>query len=184
MINRLKNHNWTYIVVMAIVRGVYMPGALIISFGHIISAGEDLGLTGWQAFTAPFFLDGFAVLGMIGRSHAFLPETRRWALWMQVGAGAASLIANVYAGHNAGERIYGFLIVAGFVVAERFAERAYAAPIAADLAKAKRSEAARKGAATKAAKKAAATPAAAKPRKTSATRRVRQLAPALAPAAA
>lgn len=157
------NRNWTYLTVTTIVR-LYMLGALAISFGHIISAAHLLQLHGWQAYTVPFAIDGFAVLGMIGRSRRFAASTQRTGFRLQALAGIASLAANVYAGHTLGERLYGALIVTAFVVAEWYAGKLAPAPApagptaeqlaAAELA-AKRSAAATKAAATKAAKRAA-----------------------------
>lgn len=152
--------NWTYLAVTAIVR-LYMLGALAISFSHIIEAAHSTGLQGWQAFTTPFAIDGFAILGMIGRSHRFAASTQRIGFRLQMGAGALSLICNIYAGHNLGERIYGALIVAGFVTAEWYAAKlapaaVITAPTAAEQLAAKRSAAAVQAAATRKANKVAA----------------------------
>lgn len=155
--------NWTYLIVTVIVR-LYMVGALAISFTHITHASEMLGLTGWQVITVPFFIDGFAILGMIGRSHRFTEATRRTGFRLQIAAGALSFAANVFAGQNAGERIYGALVVAGFITAEWYAAKlapaaviaAPAEPTADELLAAKRSAAAVQAAATRKANKAAA----------------------------
>lgn len=153
--------NYTYLVVTAIVR-LYMLGALAISFSHIITAAHLLQLTGWQAYTTPAFVDGFAVLGMIGRSQRFAPATRRSGFRLQLAAGALSFAANVFAGHTVGERAYGALVVAGFVVSEWYgAKLAPAAvvvecPTDAEVLAAKRSAAAVKAAATRKANKEAA----------------------------
>lgn len=140
--------NWTYLTVAAIVR-IYMIGALAISFSHIITASHMLELNGWQAYTVPFAIDGFAVLGMIGRSHRFAEATRRTGFRFQLGAGALSFAANVFAGHTVGERLYGALIVAAFVAAEKYADKLRPAPVVTEEAKAKRSEAAKRGAVTR-----------------------------------
>lgn len=150
------SRNWRYILVMLVVRGLYMPGALAISFDHIVTAGHMLGLTGWQAYTTPAFLDGFALIGMLMRARTFTTDVRRFGLWLQCGAGVGSLAANVTAGSTAGERIYGALVVAGLVVAELAGERLHAgrAPKPGARAAVDRSAAARKAAATRAANKA------------------------------
>jgi hypothetical protein len=150
--------NWTYLIVTAIVR-LYMLGALAISFSHIEHASTSLGLTGWPVLTVPFFIDGFAVLGMIGRSSRFADATRRTGFRLQLAAGALSFAANIYSGQNTGERIYGALVVAGFVTAEWYGAKLAPAPVvhigptaeeiaAAELS-AKRSAAAVKAAATR-----------------------------------
>jgi hypothetical protein len=126
--------NWRYILVMLVVRGFYMPGALAISFTHILTAGHMLGLTGWQAWTTPFFIDGFALIGMIMRSRTFAAaDIRRFGLRLQIAAGAGSLAANIAAGHTTGERIYGALVVAGLVIAELAGERLHAGGPAATV---------------------------------------------------
>lgn len=140
--------NATYLIVSSIVR-IYMIGALIISFNHIVAASHMLGLTGWQAVTVPFAIDGFAVLGMIGRSARFAAETQRTGFRLQIAAGMLSLAANVYAGHNIGERLYGAPIVAAFVIAEWYAAKLRPAPVVAPVVNAARSEAAKKAAATR-----------------------------------
>lgn len=147
MLKRLKAANWTYLIVSGIVR-VYMLGALTISFGHIVAASHLLQLNGWQAYTVPFAVDGFAVLGMIGRSHRFAATTRKTGFKLQAAAGVLSLGANVYAGHTIGERLYGGLIVAAFVVAEAYAGKLAPAPAAKPVS-ADRSAAARKAAETR-----------------------------------
>lgn len=144
--------NWTYIAVCVIVRA-YMLGALAISFRHIITAADLLALHGWQAWTVPFAVDGFAVLGMIGRSARFAPATQRTGLRLQAGAGLVSLAANIYAGHTLGERLYGALIVSAFIVAEWYAGKL--APAVVQTASTRRSEAAKRAAVTKKANAAA-----------------------------
>lgn len=142
--------NWTYLTVLSITR-LYLAGALAISFMHIVTTAHLLDLTGWQAMTTPFAIDGMAVLGLIGRSHRWEPSTRRAGLVLQAGAGAVSLFCNVYAGHTIGQRIYGALIVVLFVVAEWYANKLRPAPAAGtvDAKHAARSEAAKRGAETK-----------------------------------
>lgn len=172
--------NWTYLIAITIVRA-FMAGAAAISFSHIITTANMLGLHGWQAWTTPFAIDGFAALGMLGRSRRFAEQTRRVGLRFAIAAGLISLAANIYAGHTVGERIYGVIVVLAFVSAEQYADRmapAPAAPVvvepsAEELATAKRSEAAKKAAATRAANKATKTTAA---KKAAATRAAKKAA--------
>jgi len=93
---------------------------------------------------------------MIGRSRRFDTATRRTGFRLQMAAGSLSLAANIFAGHNVGERLYGALVVAGFVAAEWYGAKlrpATAGPTVEDLAAAelaaKRSAAAVKAAATR-----------------------------------
>jgi hypothetical protein len=107
-----------YYLVMAIIRGIYMPATLWLSFNHIIGLGHMTGLTGSQAYVAPFLVDGFAVMGMVFRSFED-HSLKVFGVWMQAVAGLASLGANVAAGHSLGERVFGALVVVAFVVAEQ-----------------------------------------------------------------
>jgi hypothetical protein len=117
MFNTIKA-NPKYFLVMAIVRGIYMPSTLVLSFSHIVALGHMTGLTGTQAYLAPFLVDGFAVMGMVFRSFDDR-AMRRAGIWMQAVAGVASLAANVAAGRTLGERVFGALVVAAFVAAEQ-----------------------------------------------------------------
>ncbi len=154
-----KHSNATYVVTVVIVYA-FMLGAAAISFSHIVDVSHTLGL-GWEAWTVPFFVDGIAVLGKIGRSGKFAARTQRAGLALMAGAGALSLTCNVMAGDNLGQQLYGGLVVAGFITTEWYAAKLEAAPPATpvvdDAVKAKRSEAARKAAVTRKANKAKAT---------------------------
>jgi hypothetical protein len=119
----------TAYTVVSIIVNFFMLGAAAISFTHIITASAKLGLVNWQAYTVPFFIDGLAILGMIGRTHSIAARTddpaatKRFGFRLQLGAGALSLAANVFAGHNLGEKLFGILVVAGFVVTEKYSEK-------------------------------------------------------------
>lgn len=139
---------------------LFMAGAAYVSFMHIVHTAAALGL-GAERWTVPFIIDGLAVLGLIGRSPRFAAKTQTAGLKLTIGAGLLSLAANIAAGENLGQRIYGALIVAAFVVAEWYGAKLSPAPAAApveqvtDEAKAaRRSEGAKKAAATRAANKA------------------------------
>jgi hypothetical protein len=121
-----KPRNRTYLLVATIVRA-FMLGAAGVSFTHIVATAHSLGLA-WEAWTVPLVVDGLAVLGLVGRSARFAPATQRAGLRLMVGAGLLSLACNVYAGHNLGQRLYGALIVAAFVVAEWYAAQLRPAP--------------------------------------------------------
>jgi len=122
-----RTTNWTYVLVATIVRA-FMLGAAAISFGHIVATSHALGL-GWEAWTVPAFVDGLAVLGLVGRSARFAGSTQRAGLRLMAGAGLLSLACNVYAGHNLGQRLYGVLVVAGFIAAEWYAVKLRPAPV-------------------------------------------------------
>lgn len=162
--------NWTYLSGKAI-GWMFLIGALAASYTHIVHLFEMLGLHGWQAFTAPAFVDGFAMLGRLARSRQFDGKTRIMGLRVQVTATAVSFIANVIAGDSIGARIFGALVVIGYVVAELLTERMSPAATQAEQTKATRSAAATKAAATRAANKARTEAAAASKAKAAAARR-------------
>jgi len=132
-----------------VIASAFLLAAVVISFSHIIHAAEKLQVTTWQAWTAPFFIDGFMLLGMLGGSARFAESTQRTAAKLRLGAVLASLVANVYAGETVGDRMYGGLIVAGFLTAEWFVSRIKAAPTATEI-KAAQLAATRKAAAAQA----------------------------------
>ena len=148
----------------SLVKGIvklYFAAALVISFTHIIEASHKLGLLGWQSWTTPFAIDGIAVIGLIMRGEAFSTATRKLGYQDQIGAGALSHAANIYAGDTLGERLYGLLIVILFVLSEWLSDRiesreAEQAREQAAEQVAKRQAAAAKAAATRKANRAAA----------------------------
>jgi hypothetical protein len=134
-------------------------GAATISFMHIVEVGQRYGL-GWQSWIAPFLIDGFAILGTLGRGKEFSAASRKAGLKMVVGAGMVSLVCNVMAGENQIQKGFGVLVVAGFVAAEWYASKLGKAPAVvladADAAgKARRREIALRAAATRKANAAA-----------------------------
>lgn len=124
-----------YTVVSIIVNG-FMLMAAGISYSHIVQTSVRLGIADWQAYIVPLFIDGLAVLGMIGRSDAMAAQLRArnrteaeiaavksFGFKLQFGAGALSLAANFYAGETLGAQLLGILIVGGFVITEKYAEK-------------------------------------------------------------
>lgn len=136
-------------IVQTIVK-LYFVGALAGSFVHIISAAEKLGLSGWEAWSTPFMIDGLALIGMVMRLNDFSIATRTLGFRVQMVMGALSLVANVYAAKNIGGVIYGVLIVALYIASEGISERMESSQVDRDReAKIKRQEAAQKAAATR-----------------------------------
>lgn len=124
-----------YTIVSLIVNG-FMLGAAALSFSHIVTTSTRLGIMSWQAYLVPFFIDGLAVLGMIGRSEAMaralaargctpeqIADIKRFGFRLQLVAGLLSLAANWYAGHTLGEKLFGILVVTGFVITEKYSEK-------------------------------------------------------------
>jgi hypothetical protein len=90
------------VAIIRIIVKAYFFGAIAISFVHLIEAARKGGLTGYEAVTVPFMIDGIAIIGMIMRGHGFNKATRELGFKVQIGAGALSLAGNVYAAHNVG----------------------------------------------------------------------------------
>lgn len=122
----MRKINWTYWITAVVVH-MFLIGAAAISFSHIVDVSTTMGLT-WEAWTVPFFIDGIAVLGKVGRSRKFAATTQRAGLWLMAIGGALSLAANVAAGDNPGQQAYGVLVVCGFVLTEWYAGKLEKAP--------------------------------------------------------
>jgi len=136
-------------IVRAIAK-IYFLAALAASFTHILTAADKIGLTGWEAMSTPFMIDGLALIGLVMRSEAFSRDTRKIGFRVQLTAGLVSLIANVYAASNVGGMIYGVAVVVLFLAAEWLADKIEG--VEADEAReaaAKRATAAQKAAATR-----------------------------------
>ena len=148
---------------LQVIRGlVYAQavGAGVISFMHIVEVGLRFGL-GWQSYVAPFLIDGFAMLGIIGRNAkdehglwSFSSRARRAGLGLSIGAGLVSLACNVTAGTNGAQMVFGVVVVAGFITAEWYGSTLETAPavkaaVIDDATRARRSAAAIKAAATR-----------------------------------
>ncbi len=159
--------DWTRAAAQAVVLA-FAAGALYFSFDHITQLALDLGAKPAEAKAAPFYIDGFMLLGRMAMSRRFATRTNLIGRRFLIGGALASLAANIGAGHTAGSRAFGALIVVGFLLCEwlagqfgtRTAETAAQAEAdqqaTEDAAKAKRSAAAKKAAVTRAANKATA----------------------------
>ena len=116
-----RSTNRTFAVVKCLVY-LQAAGAAALSFSHITEVGLRFGL-GWEAWVAPFLIDGFALLGTVGRSASFAESTRKTGFRLMIGAGLVSLVCNVEAGSNIGQRVFGCLTVVGFITAEWYASK-------------------------------------------------------------
>jgi len=159
-------HNWIYGIACALVYG-FLAAAAVGSYGNIVGLAHDLGVSSDHAWTTPLLIDGVALMGKLLRSRNLAATAHRAGLRLMLFGGVLSLAANVLHGHTWGDRIYGALLVVGFIVVERASDHLAPAPVAKpvdpDLT-AKRKAAAAKGAATRkrnaaAAKKAPKVPA-------------------------
>jgi hypothetical protein len=122
-----KHSQWPYVVTVLIV-WTLMLGTLAISASHIIETVQKLGLHDWHAYTTPALVDVIAVVGKLGRLDRFAEATRRSSFKLMVFGGALALACNVYAGNNHGERAYGVLLVAAFLLLENHATKLRLAP--------------------------------------------------------
>jgi hypothetical protein len=156
--------NWIYGIACVLVYG-FLAAAAVGSYSNIVGLAHDLGVSSGHAWTTPFLVDGIALMGKLLRSRDLAPTAHRAGLRLMIFGGVLSLAANVLHGHTWGDRIYGALLVVGFIVVERASDHLAPAPavkVASPELKAKRSAAAVKAAATRkrnaAAKKATRTP--------------------------
>lgn len=117
-----SNRDKALIVVRAVV-WFFLVGAAVISTSHIIHTAQMLGL-GWEAYTVPAFVDGIAIVGKVSMLPRFSDTFRRSGFRLLMFGGILSLAANVAAGSNWGERAFGILVVAGFMILESHVVRA------------------------------------------------------------
>lgn len=117
LISTVRSIPATFLVVWLIVRA-FLLGAAYLSYGHIVFTSHKLGVGAETAWMVPFFIDGIAILGLIGRTGALGDKAKRFAPVLILPAGALSLAANVYAGESLGDKAFGALLVAGFVLVE------------------------------------------------------------------
>lgn len=134
----------------------YFVGGLAASATHTVEAAHMSGLTGAEALSVPFLVDGVALLGLVMRGRAFSTPTKALGMRVQMIMGAVSMIINVYAAHTWGGVVYGMAVVGLYMAAEWLSTRLEsAATEEARNAAQRRSESARQAAKTRAAKRAA-----------------------------
>jgi hypothetical protein len=173
----MNNRNNALIVIRVVV-WIFMIGAAAISTRHIVHVSQMLGL-GWESYTVPAFVDGIAIVGKVSMLPRFSNAFRRSGFRLLMFGGVLSLAANVAAGDNWGERAFGVLVVAGFMLLESHATKADRTAVAPTPASRKldpevAAERARKARATREANRLAAlTPA----QRAAQTRRTRAVAP-------
>lgn len=120
----------TALTVIRIVVWFFLIGAALISFSHIVHVSQMLGL-GWESWTVPAFVDGIAIVGKVSMLPRFSAAFRRSGFKLLMFGGVLSLAANVAAGSNWGERAFGVLVVAGFMILESHATKADRTAVAA-----------------------------------------------------
>lgn len=109
-------------IVKAVVK-FYFLGALAVSFIHYLTAGQKVGLVGWQSWVPVLAVDGFAVIGIAMQSKTWDDGTNKLGRRIQLSCGALSLVPNVYAGNTVGERIVGVLVPVSFIASELLVKR-------------------------------------------------------------
>lgn len=117
MFDRIKSINWTLVFVQLIVHG-FLVMAAFISYTDIRALAIRWGVYVSLAWTAPLFIDGLTWMGKLGRSKRLKPKARKAGLVLMGIGGSLSLFANVAVGENTGMKVYGGLVVMGYVVAE------------------------------------------------------------------
>lgn len=148
--------------VIKIIAKLYFFGALTASFLHLIHAAQKGGLTGAEAYSVPFMIDGLALTALIMRGSEFSTRTRKIGFRVFLFTGSLSLAGNVFAASNIGGMVYGVAIVALFLGTEWLSDNIESAQAEIDAKAAqaeadKKAAAIAKGLATKAANKRAAT---------------------------
>jgi hypothetical protein len=134
---------------------MFVLAAAGLSAHDIVTLFGRIGVAVPFAYLAPVFVDGVTWLGKLMRSRSLSARTNRLGLVYLVAGGSASLAANWLAGDTLGWKILGALAVVGFILGEIALDHIEPRPappvkVEADAAtRARRSEAARKGAATR-----------------------------------
>lgn len=95
-----------------------------VSASHIVDTAGMLGLSGWYRFAAVGLIDFVAIVGKLSMHTDFLPGFRRSGFRLLMAGGLLSLAANVYAGHNLGEKGFGVLTVGVFMLLEHHITKA------------------------------------------------------------
>lgn len=119
--------NPAYILAVTISCGFALL-ALTISCAHQINLAHHYGVPSSQAWTAPVFVDGFMILGRLGQFSRFDAATNRLGRAFMIVSALGSLAANILNGTTVGYRVFGALIVTGFIAAEFYATRMRPAP--------------------------------------------------------
>lgn len=145
--------------IIKVIAKLYFLGAMVASFLHLIHAAQKGGLSGAEAYSVPFMIDGLALTGLMMRGTEFSSRTRKIGFKVFLLTGTMSLAGNVFAASNVGGMVYGVAIVALFIGMEWLSDniqsaQAEADKLAADAAAAAKAASIAKGLATKAAKKA------------------------------
>lgn len=141
--------------------------AAVSSYGHqveLLSLAHLDKLFGLvpSEWVGPLTVDSLAIIAlMIRTSDQVTAATKRWAMVPLILAGGMSIAANVATATNLIQVVYGVWTVGAYVVAELFVAKMERKPSATvevdDQTRARRSAAAKKGAATRAANKAKVT---------------------------
>lgn len=147
------------VTVIKAIAKLYFIGALTGSFIHLIHAAQKGGLSGAEAYSVPFMIDGLALTALIMRGAEFSTRTRRIGFRVFLTTGSMSLAGNVFAASNIGGAVYGVAIVALFLGMEWLSDNIQSAKDEEDAKAAlaymnRKAASIAKGLATKAAKKA------------------------------
>lgn len=107
-----RNTSTWPIVVAGLISWVILIYSITVSSAHIIEVAFKVGISDWQAWTAPLLVDAVMFAGKLGRLQRFTDETRRAALKLFMFGGTISLVCNVYAGFPSfGKMVHGLVVV-------------------------------------------------------------------------
>lgn len=96
---------------------------LFVSRDHITDTAHMMGLVGYTASTLFILIDIPALLGKVLSTKYFAKSTRSIGFRLMLVSGSLSLVCNVLAGHNVGQRVYGAFIIGLFVGLEQVVTR-------------------------------------------------------------
>jgi signal transduction histidine kinase len=133
----------------------YLGFALYQSFSHIVELSVRYGCT--NPWASPLLVDSLMLLGKLIRSSKVTKRARVVGGCLQAFGAIVSLLANIFAGQTAGDRVQGAAVIIGFLIVEWVVEQTK--PVQVDEAAAKaaaKAAAIAKAQATRAANKAAA----------------------------
>ena len=114
---RKPARNWTLIAATVIVY-VYLISTLALSVTNIVGFAAQLGASALLSHAAPMFVDGLFLMGKLLSNPRLGTECNRYGFKLMCTGGLLSLVANVFHGHTAGDRVIGALLVLGFVLVE------------------------------------------------------------------
>lgn len=98
----------------------YLTFAMYLSYSHITALFTRWGShTPWAGF---ILIDSIILIGKVLRGHKMTKRVRFLGAWLQGFGAVCSLIANVLAADNKGDRVIGVMVIVFFLIIEAVAE--------------------------------------------------------------